>query len=79
MSPSHSKPRQILAEQGYKKRAVFNPRQDAGIRSDGLPYTSRAKVSVEKRTQRALCRRIEDVALAKELGISLEELQEGTV
>lgn len=70
---------QKLAELSYKKRTVLNSRQDAGIRSDGLPYTGRAKVSVEKRAKRELCRRIEDLALAKELGISLKELREGTV
>ncbi|WP_338725837.1 hypothetical protein V8687_19460 [Shewanella baltica] len=67
----------ILAEFGYKRRAAFNGRHPAGLRSDGLPYSSRCKVSDEKLAKRELCRRIEDMALAKELGISLNELCEG--
>ena len=70
---------QIIAELGLAPRPVFNGRQPAGLRSDGLPYASRCKVSDAKRAERARTRRIEDMALAKELGISLEELQEGTV
>ena len=75
MSPSHSNQRQILAELGSAPRPVFNGRHPAGLRSDGLPYASRCKVSDAKRAERARTRRIEDMALAKELGISLEELQ----
>jgi hypothetical protein len=70
---------QIIAELGLAPRPVFNGRHPAGLRSDGLPYASRCKVSDAKRAERARTRRIEDMALAKELGISLEELQEGTV
>lgn len=70
---------QILAELGSTPRPVFNGRHPAGLRSDGLPYASRCKVSDAKRAERARTRRIEDMAIAKELGISLEELQEGTV
>lgn len=70
---------QSIAEQGSAPRPVFNGRHPAGLRSDGLPYASRCKVSDAKRAERARTRRIEDMALAKELGISLEELQEGTV
>ncbi len=76
MSLSHSQQSQILAELGYKRRAVFNARQGAGIRSDGLPYANRCKVTDSQRASRALARRIEDIALAKELGISLNELKE---
>ena len=61
---------QILAELGYKQRT----NQEAGFRSDGQPYASRAKVSEEKRVSRARARLIEDIQLAKELGISLQEL-----
>lgn len=70
---------QIIAELGSAQRPVFNGRHPAGLRSDGLPYASRCKVSDAKRAERARTRRIEDMALAKELGISLDELQEGTV
>lgn len=70
---------QIIAELGSAQRPVFNGRHQAGLRSDGLPYASRCKVSDAKRAERARTRRIEDMALAKELGISLEELQEGAV
>jgi hypothetical protein len=75
MSP-HS---QILAELGYKSRPVSSKRHPAGFRSDGLPYASRCKVSDAKLAKRTLCRRIEDMALAKELGISLKELRGETV
>lgn len=65
---------QILAEFGYKTR---NQRtyQDAGLRSDGQPFAKRVKVSAQKRAQREINRSIEDIALAKELGISLQELR----
>ena len=79
MSPSHSNQRQILAELGYKPCPVFNGRHPAGLRSDGLPYASRSQVSEAKRAQRARARRIEDIELARELGISLNELHEGAV
>lgn len=62
---------QILAELSYEKRT----NQEAGFRSDGQPYASRAKVSEEKRISRERARRIEDIAIAKDLGISLEELR----
>lgn len=65
---------QILAELSYKQRSV-RAYQDAGFRSDGQPYATRAKVSEEKRQARQRARRIEDIALAKELGISLQELR----
>lgn len=65
---------QILAELGNKQRSV-RAYQDAGFRSDGQPYATRAKVSEEKRQARQRARRIEDISLAKELGISLEELR----
>lgn len=65
---------QILAELGYKQRSV-RAYQDAGFRSDGQPYATRAKVSEEKRVSRARARQIEDFKLAKELGISLQELR----
>lgn len=68
---------QIIAELCLAPRPVFNGRHPAGLRSDGLPYASRCKVSYAKRAERARTRRIEDMALAKELGISLEELQGG--
>ncbi|MCU8012526.1 hypothetical protein [Shewanella sp. SM74] len=74
MSLSHSNQSQILAEFGYKQRSV-RAYQDAGIRSDGQPFATRVNVSVQKRASRETCRRIEDIALAKELGISLEELR----
>ncbi|MBW0280687.1 hypothetical protein B4O99_14290 [Shewanella xiamenensis] len=61
---------QILAELGYKQRT----NQEAGFRSDGQPYASRAQVSKQKRLARELARQIEDIQLAKELGISLQEL-----
>ncbi|MBW3516845.1 hypothetical protein KO537_19345 [Shewanella sp. NKUCC01_JLK] len=67
---------QIIAELGSAPRPVFNGRHPAGLRSDGLPYASRCKVSAAKR---ARTRRIEDMALAKELGINLEELQGGAL
>ncbi len=76
MNQPHSNQREILAELGYKRRAVFNARQGAGIRSDGLPYANRCKVTDSQRASRTLARRIEDIALAKELGISLNELKE---
>ncbi|MCU8013660.1 hypothetical protein [Shewanella sp. SM74] len=79
MSQPHSNQGEILAELGYKPRPVFNGRHPAGLRSDGLPYASRCKVSDAKRAERARTRRIEDMALAKELGISLNELHEGAV
>ena len=66
---------QILAEFGYKRG---NPRRADvvnGIRSDGQPFATRVNVSVQKRASRETCRRIEGIALAKELGISLEELR----
>lgn len=68
---------QIIAELGYKRG---NPRRTDvvnGIRSDGKPLTARVSISDEKRQQRERARRIEDMALAKELGISLNELCEG--
>lgn len=65
---------QILAEFGYKQRSV-RAYQDAGIRSDGQPFATRVNVSAQKRAQREINRRIEDIALAKELGISLQELR----
>lgn len=74
MSLSHSNQSQILAELGYKQRNHMRTNQDAGFRSDGQPYASRAKVSEEKRVSRARARLIEDIQLAKELGISLQEL-----
>ncbi|RBP79683.1 hypothetical protein DET47_10610 [Shewanella putrefaciens] len=70
---------QIIAELGSAPRPVFNGRHAAGLRSDGLPYASRCKVSDAKRAERARTRRIEDMALAKELGISLSELQDGAL
>ena len=79
MSQPHSNQREILAELGYKPRPVFNGRHPAGLRSDGLPYASRCQVSDVKRAERVRTRRIEDMALAKELGISLEELQDGAL
>ena len=66
---------QLLAEFGYKRG---NPRRADvvnGIRSDGQPFATRVNVSVQKRASRETCRRIEGIALAKELGISLEELR----
>jgi hypothetical protein len=65
---------QILVEFGYKTR---NPRtyQDAGLRSDGHPFATRVNVSAQKRAQREINRRIEDIAIDKEMGISLEELR----
>lgn len=65
---------QILAELGYKQRSV-RAYQDVGFRSDGQPYASRAKVSEEKRISRERARRIDNIAIAKELGISLQELR----
>lgn len=79
MSQPHSIQGEILAELGYKPRPVFNGRHPAGLRSDGLPYASRSQVSEAKRAQRARTRRIEDIELARELGISLNELHEGAV
>ncbi|MDR6964033.1 hypothetical protein [Shewanella putrefaciens] len=70
---------QILAELGSAPRPVFNGRHPAGLRSDGLPYASRCKVSDAKRAERARTRRIEDMVLAKELGISISELQDGAL
>ncbi|MCT8858325.1 hypothetical protein K5M76_06495 [Shewanella xiamenensis] len=61
---------QILAELGYKQRT----NQEAGFRSDGQPYANRAHVSKQKRLARERARQIEDIQLAKELGISLQEL-----
>ena len=46
-----------------------------GIRSDGQPFATRVNVSAQKCAQREINRRIEDIALAKELGIRLEELR----
>lgn len=66
---------QILAELGYKKRLAFNPRQADGIRSDGQPYASRCLVSERKKAERQRARLLEDIALARELGISLDDLQ----
>ncbi|KEK29111.1 hypothetical protein [Shewanella xiamenensis] len=74
MSASHSNQSQILAELGYKQRNHMRTNQDAGFRSDGQPYASRAKVGKEKRLARERTRQIEDINLAKELGISLQEL-----
>lgn len=71
MSPLHSNQSQILAELGYKKRI----HQDAGIRSDGQPYANRAQVSAEKRKARQRSRLIEDHQLAKELGLSVQDLR----
>lgn len=79
MSLSHSTQGEILAELDYKPCPVFNGRHPAGLRSDGLPYASRCQVSEAKRAQRARARRIEDIELARELGISLNELHEGAV
>lgn len=79
MSLSHSTQGEILAELSSKPYPVFNEHQERGIRSDGLPYASRCKVSEAKRAQRARARRIEDIELARELGISLNELHEGAV
>lgn len=79
MSQPHSIQGEILAELGYKPRPVFNEHQERGIRSDGLPYASRSQVSEAKRAQRARARRIEDIELPRELGISLNELHEVTV
>lgn len=78
MSQPHSNQGEILAELSYKPRPVFNEHQERGIRSDGLPYASRSQVSEAKRAQRARARRIEDIELARELGISLREVQEET-
>lgn len=66
---------QILAEFGYKRG---NPRRADVvnvIRSDGQPFATRVNVSAQKRASRETCRRIEDIAIAKELGISLQELR----
>lgn len=79
MSQPHSIQSEILAELGSKPYPVFNEHQERGIRSDGLPYASRCKVSETKRAQRTRARRIEDIELARELGISLNELHEGAV
>ncbi|MEL4243367.1 hypothetical protein [Shewanella xiamenensis] len=62
---------QILAELGYKQRT----NQEAGFRSDGQPYANRAQVSAEKRRARQLSRLIEDHQLAKELGLSVQDLR----
>lgn len=78
MSPSHSNQSQILAELGYKKRSV-RAYQDAGIRSDGQPFASRVNVSAQKRASRDTIRRIEDIKLAKELGISVAALNGGAL
>ena len=75
MSQSRSNHRQILAELGYKQRNPLRTYPDAGLRSDGQPYANRTKVSDEKRLSRERTRHIEDLQLAKELGISLQELR----
>ncbi|MCS6115266.1 hypothetical protein [Shewanella baltica] len=75
MSLSHSNQSQILAEFGYKTRNQMRADVVNGIRSDGQPFAKRVKVSAQKRAQREINRRIEDIAIAKELGISLEELR----
>lgn len=67
----------VMAERNY--RQAFNRRQEEGVRSDGLPYASRHAVSDTKKDERARARLIEDLALAKELGISLKDLHEGAV
>lgn len=68
---------EIIAELGYKPRPVKEGYHLAGLRSDGLPYATPRKVSAEKHAQRIIRHRIEDAALAKELGISLNELHGG--
>lgn len=65
---------QILAEFGYKTRNPMRADVVNGIRSDGQPFATRVNVSAQKRASRETCRRIEDIALAKELGISLQDL-----
>lgn len=77
MSPSHSNQSQIIAELGSKRTNPMRADVANGIRSDGQPFATRVKISEEKRQQRARTRRLEDIALAKELGISLQELQGG--
>ncbi|WP_413485420.1 hypothetical protein [Shewanella baltica] len=66
---------QILAEFGYKTRNQMRADVVNGIRSDGQPFAKRVKVSAQKRAQREINRRIEDIAIAKEMGISLQELR----
>ncbi|MCS6178934.1 hypothetical protein [Shewanella baltica] len=66
---------QILAEFGYKTRNQMRSDVVNGIRSDGQPFAKRVKVSAQKRAQREINRRLEDIAIAKEMGISLEELR----
>jgi len=66
---------QILAELGYKRRSLMSIHQDAGVRSDGKPYANRAQVSAEKRRARQRSRLIEDHQLAKELGLSVQDLR----
>ena len=66
---------QILAEFGYKTRNQMRADVVNGIRSNGQPFAKRVKVSAQKRAQREINRRIEDIAIAKELGISLQELR----
>ena len=66
---------QILAEFGYKTRNQMRADVVNGIRSDGQPFAKRVKVSAQKRAQREINRRLEDIAIAKEMGISLEELR----
>ncbi len=60
---------QIIKELGYKPPKFK-------VRSDGMPYSRRATVSPEKRAQRQTSRNIEDIVMARELGISVQELRE---
>ena len=69
----HSK---TIAELGDKPSPASESYHLAVLRSDGAPYSTRRKVSAKQCAKRVLRHRIEDMALAKELGISLEELRE---
>lgn len=70
-----SQHRQIIIELGYKPRPAREGYHFSGMRSDGAPYAKARKVSAEKRVKCSVRHRIEDAALAKELGISLNELR----
>ena len=79
MSLSHSNQSQIIAELGYKTRNPMRADMVNGIRSDGQPFATRVNVSAQKRASRETCRRIEDIKLAKELGISVAALNGGVI
>ncbi len=62
---------QIIKELGYKP-----PKSTFNVRSDGMPYSRKKAVTPEKLAQRQTSRNIEDIVMARELGISVQELRE---